>query len=246
MNNICILDFETTGLNPEIDEIIEYALKVYNQDILIESLVKPNLIDVSERITEITGIKPDDVEQKGITQLDACNNINEFIENNNIKYILAHNGDRFDYLFLKNLYARNYKILPNIKYIDTINIFKNILTVQSYSQKNLCKYYNVTQENAHRAIGDVIDLENICKLAMLNINHIDNEHHDVRNLNDLHNILNAILIFKDSTELQYNILNLSSKDRRLIHMYIEQFNKKYNLNYKHITSVDKTILKIIK
>ena len=31
----------------------------------------------------------------------------------------------------------------------------------SYSQKNLCKIFNIVQNNAHRAIGDVEDLEKI-------------------------------------------------------------------------------------
>ena len=115
-------------------------------------------------------------------------------------------------------------MVPNIKYIDTIHIFKNILNLNSYSQKSLCEYYNVTQENAHRAIGDVIDLENICKSANLTIEHIQDKHNDIKDVPNLHYILNSINIFKDSTEVRYCISNLSSRDRRLIHMYIGIFN----------------------
>ena len=42
MNNTFLIDFETTGLNPYHDEIIEFAIKKYNDVSHIQSLVKPN------------------------------------------------------------------------------------------------------------------------------------------------------------------------------------------------------------
>ena len=36
----------------------------------------------------------------------------------------------------------------------------------SYSQKNLCKIFKVVQEKAHRADGDVIDLEKIYNIIV--------------------------------------------------------------------------------
>jgi DNA polymerase III alpha subunit (gram-positive type) len=246
MSNICILDFETTGLNPEIDEIIEYALKIYINDTHINKFVKPNFMEISEKITNITNITPKIIDKEGISQLEACSDIEQFIINNNIQYILAHNGSRFDYLFLKNMFNRNHKVLPNINYVDTIHIFKNIINLNSYSQKSLCKHFEIIQKNAHRALGDVIDLCNLCIKADISIDHINKYVRNISNVNDLHNLLHSIDIFKNSDEKEYIMFNLNSKERRIIHMYIEYFNQKNNINYSHITDESKTKLHIIK
>ena len=53
-----ILDFETSGLNPYHDDIIEIGAKVLNKDASFQCLVKPKSNKlISEKITEITGIK---------------------------------------------------------------------------------------------------------------------------------------------------------------------------------------------
>uniref|UniRef100_A0A6C0CYU2 Exonuclease domain-containing protein n=1 Tax=viral metagenome TaxID=1070528 RepID=A0A6C0CYU2_9ZZZZ len=246
MCSICILDFETTGLNPEVDEIIEYAIKIHNNDTSINNYVKPNFMEITEKITEITSITPEIVEEQGITQLEACEHIEKFITNNNIQYILAHNGHRFDYLFLKNLFKRNYKVLPNIKYVDTIHIFKDILKKNSYSQKSLCEHYGIVQNNAHRAIGDVIDLSDLCLKAGISINHLNDHSRNVSDVKDMHGILHTIELFKNSEEKENILYNLNSKERRLIHMYVEMFNKKNNVKYEHITDASKTKLIIKK
>lgn len=246
MCSICILDFETTGLNPEVDEIIEYAIKIHNNDTSINNYVKPNFMEISERITEITSITPETVEKHGVSQLDACKDIEQFIINNKIQYILAHNGHRFDYLFLKNLFKRNYKVLPDIKYIDTIHVFKDILKINSYSQKSLCEHYGIVQKNAHRAIGDVIDLSDLCLKAGISIINLNDHSRKIVDVKDMHGILHTIELFKNSEEKENILYNLNSKERRLIHMYVDMFNKKNNVKYEHITDVSKTKLIIKK
>ena len=55
--NTFFIDFETKGLNPYHDEIIEFAIKKYNSELRITSLVKPTrTIMIPQKITEITGI----------------------------------------------------------------------------------------------------------------------------------------------------------------------------------------------
>ena len=75
---VCLLDFETTGLYPELDEIIEIGLKIVNENIVYNKLIKPNLFInnyVNKKITEITGITHDMLEKNGIKQSDACMDI---------------------------------------------------------------------------------------------------------------------------------------------------------------------------
>jgi len=246
MCSICFLDFETTGLNPESDEIIEYAIRKYEDDTNTNRFVKPNFMEISEKITEITGITQDMVNENGITQKEACEDIERFLIHNNMKYVIAHNGHRFDYLFLKNLFNRNNKIIPDIKYVDSIHIFKSMIKLDSYSQKSLCERYEIVQENAHRAIGDVTDLRNLCYKAGVSIIHLDEHTKEIGEVKDLHGILHNIELFKNTDEKEYVILNLNSKERRLIHMYVDMFNKKNNMNYKHETNIKKTQLHIIK
>ena len=55
--NTFILDFETTGLNPYHNEIIEIAIKKFNSDKIYSDLVKPKLENgryISDKIIQIT------------------------------------------------------------------------------------------------------------------------------------------------------------------------------------------------
>ena len=60
-------DFETTGLNPYHDEIIEFAFK--NDDDSISSLVKPSS-PLKTEITSITGITNQMIQKEGINQIN--------------------------------------------------------------------------------------------------------------------------------------------------------------------------------
>ena len=52
--NVFFIDFETTGLNPYHDEIIEFAIKQKDTDDFVSNVVRPNKTKViPPRITEI-------------------------------------------------------------------------------------------------------------------------------------------------------------------------------------------------
>jgi len=180
--NTFYIDFETTGLNPYHDEIIEFAIKKNNSEFKIENLVKPTrTILIPEKITEITGITSDMIfnNVNVISNMKAVENMFTFLgehyDGNGYIYLVAHNGIRFDFVFFKEL-VNNYllhknselkdikifDIYPKIRYIDSLDVARKMVPhLYSYSQKNLCKIFNIVQNNAHRAIGDVEDLENI-------------------------------------------------------------------------------------
>ena len=180
--NTFYIDFETTGLNPYHDEIIEFAIKKNNSEFKIENLVKPTrTILIPEKITEITGITSDMIFNNAnvISNIKAVENmfifLREHYDGNDYIYLVAHNGIRFDFVFFKEL-VNNYllhknselkdieifDIYPKIRYIDSLDVARKMVPhLYSYSQKNLCKIFNIVQNNAHRAIGDVEDLEKI-------------------------------------------------------------------------------------
>ena len=179
--NIFFIDFETTGLNPYHDEIIEFAIKQRDTDDFISNVVRPNKTKViPPRITEITNITNDMVfSNLSITSMNACELIFTFLKENysgeGFIYLIAHNGIPFDFVILKTLiktYANNidndvknidlFNIYPKIRFIDSLDVSRKLVkNLNSYSQKNLCRVFNIVQENAHRAFGDVDDLNKV-------------------------------------------------------------------------------------
>jgi len=181
--NTFFIDFETTGLNPYHDEIIEFAIKKYNSTNTISNLVRPNkAIIIPPKITEITGITSELIfgnNNQCITSINAVESMFGFLKENysgegNI-YLIAHNGKPFDFIFLKGLiekYLTNinsqlkdvklFDIYDKIKFMDSLDIARKMVPhLYSYSQKNLCKAFNIVQNNAHRALGDVEDLDKV-------------------------------------------------------------------------------------
>ena len=179
--NVFFIDFETTGLNPYHDEIIEFAIKQKDTDNFRSNVVRPNKTKViPPRITEITNITNDMVfSNLSITSINACELIFTFLKENysgeGFIYLIAHNGIPFDFVILKTLiktYANNidndvknidlFDIYPKIRFIDSLDVSRKLVkNLNSYSQTNLCKTFNIVQENAHRAFGDVDDLNKV-------------------------------------------------------------------------------------
>lgn len=179
--NIIILDFETSGLNPYHDDIIEIGAKVYNTDNSFDMLIKPKSNNaISENIKNITGITNKMLLEQG-TQWNKGYKL--FIEWMNKNYsdevdnfIVSHNGDNFDFiLFRRIINDLGYK-LNNYIYIDTLNLSRRLIPNRySYAQRSLLKTYNINNISEHRALGDVIALEklfNVIKdeLECININ----------------------------------------------------------------------------
>ena len=179
--NVFFIDFETTGLNPYHDEIIEFAIKQKDTENFVSNVVRPNKTKViPPRITEITNITNDMVfSNLSITSINACELIFTFLKENysgeGFIYLIAHNGIPFDFVILKTLiktYANNidndvknidlFDIYPKIRFIDSLDVSRKLVkNLNSYSQTNLCKTFNIVQENAHRAFGDVDDLNKV-------------------------------------------------------------------------------------
>ena len=144
--NIFFIDFETTGLNPYHDEIIEFAIKQKDTDDFVSNVVRPNKTKViPPRITEITNITNDMVfSNLSITSMNACELIFTFLKENyngeGFIYLIAHNGIPFDFVILKTLiktYANNidndvknidlFDIYPKIRFIDSLDVSRKLV-----------------------------------------------------------------------------------------------------------------------
>tara|TARA_B100001287_G_scaffold262584_1_gene252634 strand:+ start:1798 stop:2424 length:627 start_codon:yes stop_codon:yes gene_type:complete len=177
MNTKIILDFETSGLNPYHDDIIEVAMKLSDSSDNFESLIKPKSNEpISQQITNITGITNRMLAENGHEWQEVYESMNawlwtiyNFSENNKIT-IISHNGKTFDFIFLKRIFSElnnlGIKTIPikNIIFVDSLLLAKRLIPGRySYKQSALCQTYNIQCEGSHRALNDIIALEKLYK-----------------------------------------------------------------------------------
>ncbi|GEM_PF-2293221 len=154
------LDLETTGLNPFTDDIIEVAaVKVRNGQIIdrFESFVYTPL-EISELVSYLTGIHAKDLEQAP-DFVALASKLETFIGDDPL---LGHNIF-FDWSFLMK---KNLQIKNNALY-DTYTL-SNILfpTLPSHSLETNTKYFGISHEDSHRAMGDVLAAHELWKKLM--------------------------------------------------------------------------------
>ena len=144
------IDLETTGLNPKRDRIIEIgAIRVEQGQIVEEfsTFVDPGR-KLEERITELTGIRDEDLADA--PQLDEV--FPKLLEFMGELPLLGH-SILFDYSFLKKA-AVDRKITFERSAVDTLQIARKYL--QELPHRNLgylCQYYEIPH-HAHRALED--------------------------------------------------------------------------------------------
>ena len=180
-SDLIYFDFETTGLNPYHDQIIEYALiqeegdtydidneESYNNNTYICELVNPE-VKFEKKITDITGIHPEELEYEETINYELpkmMKFINYSMNSKNI-YMVAHNCDSFDRLFLltqlKKYNETNEESLDykHIMFIDSLNLCKKLLPdTKSYSLKNMTHHFKI-KSGTHRALSDTIALREL-------------------------------------------------------------------------------------
>ena len=146
-------DVETTGLNPQENEIIEIgALKVRDgkvADRFIE-FIHPTA-SISPAITALTGITDEMV----AGARPRCQVVSDFLDFCEDDVLIGHNVS-FDYSFMKCSAAADG--LPFEKMgIDTLKIAQKVLaSLESKSLGSLCDYYHIENRSAHRAYHDAL------------------------------------------------------------------------------------------
>jgi DNA polymerase III epsilon subunit family exonuclease len=140
-NTYTILDLETTGLNPNENEIIEVGmLKINHNEILDQYhvLLHPNQA-VSKQIEKLTGITNETLRIEGKHINDVLSEIKNFIG----KDVLLGHNILFDIDFLNQAYLENAQ--SNI-----------ILNGQRRSKKlaDIASYYDISVNERHRSLAD--------------------------------------------------------------------------------------------
>ena len=166
-------DFETTGLNPFHEKIIEISARD-NKGAIFDSLLKIDSV-LSPDIIKITGITDEMLNTQGREYNQVIHDFYTYITsdtNNDRVFLIAHNGDAFDKIFLKTqLKKLNLQLPSKVNFVDSIFVTKLLYPkLYSHSMASLGKYFAVINESAHRAAGDVNALIKLWDIWMRDFN----------------------------------------------------------------------------
>ena len=166
-----LFDTETTGLQFNRDEIIEFAavvLEKQNGDVVVTAEYD-ELITLSPggfvpaQIEALTGISTQDIRERGIPKTRACCDIARMLSGNTL--LLAYNA-QFDLSFLFYLLLRHGDpaILKGKDKLDLLTVYKDR---RSYPHKlcNAIDAYGLSGKvvNSHRAVDDVLATVEVMK-----------------------------------------------------------------------------------
>jgi DNA polymerase-3 subunit epsilon len=154
-----VMDFETTGLDPEHDRIIEIGAVRFTRGepiAMFNCMVKqdPDEYPMSAKMTEITGHTSEDV-ARGLDEERAIATLIEFMDDRAFPpHPLVGQNILFDYAFLTEAAGRyGWELVDDL--IDTLTIARDR---KPYPHKlpDLCHHYGIVQDNWHSAYYDAL------------------------------------------------------------------------------------------
>lgn len=158
-----VIDLEMTGLNVKLDKVIEIgAVRVrdHREVARLAALVNPRR-QIPERVVQLTGITNEEA-AAGADENDALQELLAFIGDD---VIVGHNVS-FDYSFVKQ-WAVNRRMPLTLYACDTLRIARATLPGgQSKKLEDLCVYYQIERERAHRALDDAVETQRIFECMM--------------------------------------------------------------------------------
>ena len=167
LKDYVVLDFETTGLSPWDNEIIEASMVRYvdgEEEAVYSTLVNP-LEPIPPRITKLTGISDADVADAP-TMKAVIHDIQEFIGD---LPIVAHNAS-FDVGFLVANYECR-QIYRHIRYIDTLTLARKAFPdLPNHKLETLIREFHLAEAQTHRALDDVYCTQKVLMLCLEKLN----------------------------------------------------------------------------
>ncbi|WP_020621050.1 3'-5' exonuclease [Paenibacillus daejeonensis] len=152
LDDITVFDFETTGLNPATDRVIELAaIRCIDGQIVsqFQTLVQFDG-ELPAKITEITGLTNADVAE-GMPEDLAFKILRNLAKGS---LLVAHNAT-FDMAFLHYWLQRSGRPTFSNHFIDTCTIARDRHTFP-HKLTDMTERYGITLTGAHRALNDVI------------------------------------------------------------------------------------------
>lgn len=168
---IIFFDTETSGLDPEQDQIIELAaIRVERSengipkisDSMDEFIKLPEGQKLDEKIVELTGITDDTLAKEGKDRAAVSERFAGMINRGASVLLAAHNA-QFDLLFARQL-LRGRRIAPALKFLDTLTVYKD-RAPYPHKLEAAIKHYKLSDkvQNSHRAIDDTCALLEVTK-----------------------------------------------------------------------------------
>lgn len=166
---IVFFDTETTGLDPEKDQIIELAAALVTEngiELKIDAFCKlPEGEKIPEKIVELTHITDDMLADKGIDYREACRIFCNMLHSNSEVLLVAHNI-QFDLLFILEMFKRCGMVpkAPKLRALDSLTVYKD-RAAYPHKLTNAIEHYGLADkvQNSHRAIDDVLALYEVTK-----------------------------------------------------------------------------------
>lgn len=176
MNRLLFVDVETGGLNPKEHSLLSVGLAVWESGVIIDKVeyfVAEDKYNVTAKAMEINKLNLAEVYEKGISTEELSSEIHNFVKKHFTKEsifgkaTLAGWNVAFDIAFLKELFVKNdreelFNSTFSYRNIDIAGIvaFYNLMNVFYSTQEigsldSAMKYFNLSCENRHSALGDV-------------------------------------------------------------------------------------------
>lgn len=166
---IVFFDTETTGLDPEKDQIIELAAVLVTEkgiELKIDAFCKlPESEKLPEKIVELTHITDDMLKENGIPYSEACRAFCNMIHSDSEVLLVAHNI-QFDLLFTLEMFRRCGMVpkAPKLRALDSLTVYKD-RAAYPHKLEAAIEHYGLSErvQNSHRAIDDVLALYEVTK-----------------------------------------------------------------------------------
>ncbi len=154
------LDLETTGLNPDADDIIEIAaviwdthrqspIKIYNELVQTQQILSPE-------ITRLTGIEQSDLNNWGVSPQEILFNLESLSKK--CSYIVAHNAKEFDQKFILRYLKENPEVQITLPWIDTLTDLPYPNDMKTRKLMHLGAEHGFLNPFPHRSLFDVLTM----------------------------------------------------------------------------------------
>lgn len=158
-------DFETTGLNPAKDRIIEIGAVRVRGGVIGETfhtLVNPG-IPIPPEATAIHGITDADVASQPL----VAEVFPEFLEFISGTVLFAHNAP-FDMRFLQQALRTHGLPDHRLPVLDTLTFARRVFPCRySYSLQNLAAWLGLDAQNAHSALDDALVCARLFQICVI-------------------------------------------------------------------------------